>query len=90
MTESLGAPVRLVRHERNQGLGAALRTGFQAARGKLIATADTDLTFSPTLIPLLLERFDQGDVDVVSGSPRLAGYAKEIPSYRISWAECPP
>jgi dolichol-phosphate mannosyltransferase len=81
--ERLGGPVRLVRHQRNQGLGAALRTGFQAARGKLIVTADTDLTFSPTLIPLLLERFDQGDVDVVSGSPRLAGYAKEIPSYRI-------
>ena len=79
----LGGHVRLVKHERNQGLGAALRTGFQAAQGDLVITADTDLTFSPTLIPALLERFDQGDVDVVSGSPKLAGYAKEIPSYRI-------
>lgn len=83
VAERLGGHVRLVKHERNQGLGAALRTGFQAARGELLITADTDLTFSPTLIPALLERFDQGDVDVVSGSPKLAGYAKEIPSYRI-------
>jgi dolichol-phosphate mannosyltransferase len=80
----LGGPVRLVRHDRNQGLGAALRTGFEAARGDLVITADTDLTFSPSLIPILLERFDRGDVDVVSGSPKLAGYAKEIPSYRIA------
>ena len=33
----LGAPVRLVKHERNQGLGAALRTGFQSARGDLMS-----------------------------------------------------
>ncbi len=80
---NLGGRVRLVKHERNQGLGAALRTGFQSARGELLVTADTDLTFSPDLIAALLARFDEGDVDVVSGSPKLAGYAKEIPSYRI-------
>ena len=79
----LGPPVRLVRHDRNQGLGAAIRTGIGAARGELIVTLDTDLTFSPDLIPALLDRFDRGDVDVVSGSPTLAGYAKEIPAYRI-------
>src|SRR6516164_9844106 len=79
----LGPPVRLIKHDRNRGLGAAIRTGISAGRGELVVTLDTDLTFSPTLIPALLERFDKGDVDVVSGSPRLAGYANEIPSYRI-------
>lgn len=81
---SLGPRVRLVRHDRNRGLGAALRTGFQAAQGALLVTADTDLTFSPKLIPALLERFARGDVDMVSGSPGLAGYAKEIPLYRVA------
>ena len=75
--------MRLIKHDRNRGLGAAIRTGISAGRGELVVTLDTDLTFSPTLIPALLERFDKGDVDVVSGSPRLAGYANEIPSYRI-------
>jgi dolichol-phosphate mannosyltransferase len=79
----LRAPARLVRHSRNQGLGAALRTGFSEAKGDLVITMDTDLTFSPTLVPELLARWDRGDVDVVSGSPRLAGYASDIPSYRI-------
>jgi dolichol-phosphate mannosyltransferase len=79
----LGPPVRLIKHDRNRGLGAAIRTGIAAARGELVVTLDTDLTFSPTLIPALLERFDRGDVDFVSGSPGLAGYAKEIPAYRV-------
>ena len=83
VAEGLRAPARLVRHGRNQGLGAALRTGFREAKGELVITMDTDLTFSPALVPALLARFDRGDVDVVSGSPRLAGYASEIPSYRI-------
>src|SRR5574337_469068 len=80
---SLGGPVRLVKHDRNRGLGAAIRTGIREAKGDLVITMDSDLTFSPELVPRLLERFRKGDVDVVSGSPKLAGYGKDIPSYRI-------
>lgn len=81
---SLGGPARLVKRERNGGLGAALRTGFHEAKGDLLITLDADLTFAPSLIPLLLDRFAVGDVDVVSGSPKLAGYGSEIPAYRIA------
>ncbi|HWQ99434.1 MAG TPA: glycosyltransferase [Candidatus Methylomirabilis sp.] len=83
VARSLGGPVRLVQHDRNRGLGAAVRTGIKEARGDLVVTMDTDLTFSPSLVSLLLERFRRGDVDVVSGSPKLAGYGKDIPSYRV-------
>jgi len=83
VASSLGPPVRVVKHDVNKGLGAAIRTGIKEAKGDLIITMDTDLTFAPTLVPRLLERFKQGDVDVVSGSPKLAGYGKEIPSYRV-------
>ncbi|WP_394842235.1 glycosyltransferase family 2 protein [Pendulispora brunnea] len=83
VAQSLGARVRVVSHERNLGLGAALRTGFRHARGRLLITMDSDLTFAPTLIPELLERYRRGDVDTVLGSPKLAGYGSEIPSYRI-------
>ncbi|MCY1022014.1 glycosyltransferase family 2 protein [Pyxidicoccus sp. MSG2] len=83
VAESLGGKVRLVKHERNKGLGAALRTGFEAARGEFVITMDSDLTFAPSLVPALLERFERGDCDAVSGSPKLAGFAADIPQYRI-------
>jgi dolichol-phosphate mannosyltransferase len=80
---ALGNRVHVAKHEKNKGLGAAIRTGIAAATGDLVITMDTDLTFSPALVPTLLERFRKGDVDVVSGSPKLAGYGKDIPSYRV-------
>ncbi len=80
---SLGGAVRLVQHDRNRGLGAAIRTGIKEAKGDLLITMDTDLTFAPSLASALLERFRRGDVDAVSGSPKLAGYGKDIPSYRV-------
>ncbi len=83
VASSLAGQVRLVRHERNKGLGAAIRTGIAEAKGDLLITMDTDLTFAPELVSRLLERYRKGDVDVVSGSPKLAGYGKDISSYRI-------
>ncbi len=83
VASSLGSRVRVAKHEKNKGLGAAVRTGIATATGDIVITMDTDLTFSPTLVPALLERFQKGDADVVSGSPKLAGYGKDIPSYRV-------
>ncbi len=50
------ARIRLVRHERNRGLGAAIRTGLAAAEGELILYTDADLPFDFQLIPELLKR----------------------------------
>jgi len=79
----IGGPARLVPHDKNRGLGAAIRTGIAESRGDVIITMDSDLTFAPELVKDLLARYRQGDVDVVSGSPKLAGYGSDIPSYRI-------
>ncbi|MFH2231645.1 MAG: NAD-dependent epimerase/dehydratase family protein [Patescibacteria group bacterium] len=80
---SLVGPVRLIKHEHNKGLGAALRTGFEYARGDIVITIESDLTWSPSLVSDLLERYKKGDVDVVCGSPKLAGFGQDIPSYRV-------
>lgn len=45
--------IRLVQHDRNRGLGAAIRTGLRAAQGDLILYTDADLPFDFSLIPQL-------------------------------------
>ena len=79
----LTGPVVLRRHERNQGLGAALRTGFLAATGQIVVTTDSDATYRFSEIPLLLERLQSG-IDVVTASPyHPAGGVDGVPAYRL-------
>ncbi len=63
----LGASVRVITHETNRGLGAALVSGFDAARGELVAALDCDCTYDPLLIPQMLDAFDD-QTDVLTGS----------------------
>ena len=64
--------MRVLRHGRNRGKGAALRTGFAAARGDIILVQDADLEYDPREYPKLLEPILSGRADVVFGS-RFAG-----------------
>lgn len=65
--------VRVLRHERNRGKGAALATGFAAARGDLVLIQDADLEYDPRDYPALLAPLLEGDADVVYGSRFLGG-----------------
>jgi dolichol-phosphate mannosyltransferase len=79
-----GAEVCLVRHGRNLGLGAALRSGFAACRGEVIVTADSDLTYRLSEIPNLLARLAPG-VALVTASPyHPEGGVAGVPWYRLS------
>jgi glycosyltransferase involved in cell wall biosynthesis len=60
--------VRVLTHQINQGKGAALRTGFQHARGEIVIVQDADLEYSPEDYPLLLEPLITDQADVVYGS----------------------
>lgn len=64
--------VRVLYHERNQGKGAALRTGFAAATGDMVIIQDADLEYDPQEYPKLLAPILEGRADVVFGS-RFAG-----------------
>jgi len=59
---------RLLLHERNQGKGAALRTGFGAVTGDLVVIQDADLEYSPEEYPELIALICEGRADVVYGS----------------------
>lgn len=60
--------VKLLRHEKNCGKGAALATGFDEATGEVIVVQDADLEYSPYDIPKLVKPILGGEADVVFGS----------------------
>ena len=63
----------LVFQERNQGKGAALRTGFTRATGDVAVVQDADLEYDPRELPLLLAPILSGKADAVYGSRFLGG-----------------
>lgn len=73
--------VRLEQHPVNRGYGAALKTGFRAANGELLAFLDADGTYPPEYFPLLCETLLQNGNDIVVGS-RMAGAESEMPTTR--------
>ncbi|HEX2254073.1 MAG TPA: glycosyltransferase family 2 protein [Thermoanaerobaculia bacterium] len=66
-------PFRLVLHERNQGKGAAVRSGLTAGTGDVLLIQDADLEYDPRDYPRLLQPILEGEADVVFGSRFLGG-----------------
>jgi glycosyltransferase involved in cell wall biosynthesis len=65
--------VRVILHEKNQGKGAAVRTGIQNARGDVLLIQDADLEYDPRDYPALLRPLEEGLADIVYGSRFLGG-----------------
>lgn len=72
--------VNLIRHPRNRGYGAALKTGFSKANGNLIGFLDADGTYPPEYFPQMCRAALNG-TDLVIGS-RMAGEDSEMPITR--------
>lgn len=64
---------KVLYHKRNQGKGAALRTGFSNVSGDIIIIQDADLEYNPSDYGTLLEPILDGRADVVYGSRFLGG-----------------
>ncbi len=70
---------KVLYHEKNQGKGAALRTGFQHATGEFVIVQDADLEYDPNDYPKLLQPILDGTADVVYGS-RFSGHRNNMTS----------
>ena len=74
--------LQVVNHPRNMGLGSALKTGFRAARGRIIVTMDADLTHPPEMIAPLIAACD---VDFVVASRYVhGGGMRGVPWWRVA------
>ncbi len=63
----------LVRHERNRGKGAAIRSALAASTGDVVIVQDADLEYDPADWPGLLAPIAAGKADAVFGSRFLGG-----------------
>ena len=70
--------IKLVRHEVNQGKGAAMRTGFENATGDIVIVQDADLEYDPGEYPKLLAPILDGRADVVYGSRFIGGESHRV------------
>lgn len=66
--------LHVVRHPRNMGKGAAIRTGLTRAQGEIVVIQDADLEYDPQDYYELVRPIVEGRVDVVFGSRFLGSH----------------
>lgn len=75
--------MRVIKHERNQNLGGAIRTGFRESSGEWVANFDSDCTYVPEILEAMLREIEQG-ADLVTVSPyHPMGQVQGVPLYRL-------
>lgn len=76
--ESNVSNIRLLKHEINQGKGAALHTGIKNATGEYTIVQDADLEYDPEEINILINTVLKSDADVVYGSRFVGGRSHRL------------
>ena len=78
--------ITYLEHERNQGKGAAVRTGIAHAEGDVTVIQDADLEYHPEDLPKLLVPFEREEADAVFGSRFLASEYRRVLYFRHTLA----
>ena len=80
MTHKL-SELNVIRHRKNLGKGAALKTGFQQATGQIAAIQDADLEYNPFDLKRLIGPIVENEADVVFGSRFVASESHRVLYY---------
>ena len=76
--------VRFFHYSPNCGVGKALKTGFEKARGEIIVTGDADLSYGAEDMPRLISAMRNGNLDLILASPYMTeGGTQNVPLYRL-------
>lgn len=76
--------VKIIRHEQNKGLGAAIRTGFLHCRGDYIASIDSDCTYDPVYLIEMLKQLENSSAAMITASPyHPKGTTEGVPIRRL-------
>jgi glycosyltransferase involved in cell wall biosynthesis len=91
LSKLTGDDLHIILQERNQGKGAALRTGFEYATGDVVLVQDADLEYDPAEYPRLLQPIMENKADVVFGSRfigerhRVLYYWHSVVNWFLTW-----
>ncbi|MBI3735463.1 glycosyltransferase family 2 protein [Candidatus Sumerlaeota bacterium] len=88
--EKAHADTVVLRHDRNQGKGAAIRTGLTRATGEIVLIQDADLEYNPEELPPLIAPIAEGRAGVVYGSRFLGEVRKmrlqnRVANWLLAW-----
>jgi glycosyltransferase involved in cell wall biosynthesis len=76
--------LRLLGYPQNRGRGYALRLGFRHARGAILVTTESDLSWGPDIVEKLLAGLDQQGCDMIVASPHgPGGKLENVPPSRV-------
>ena len=76
---------RVLEHGINRGVGAAFRTGFEAAKAAFVCTIDADCSYSPEGLKKLLEALQSTGADIAVASPyHPQGKVEGVPGWRLA------
>jgi len=76
--------IKVLVHQKNSGMGTAIKTGLGSSLGELVITMDADLTFRPVDVEKLINKYHETNADCISGSPYLEkGLMEEVTPFRL-------
>jgi dolichol-phosphate mannosyltransferase len=94
LLKAMAGRYKIFYHEKNQGKGSALRTGFREATGEVIVVQDADLEYDPNDFKIMLDKMMEPGVEVVYGSRvghenyfkiRKSGHVFALGGFFLTW-----